>query len=124
MASRADLEKNGAAQAVLLSSAIAILTLAFVNLATEASEGIETIVQSVGSWMPGAKDIGSYSGKVALFLLAWLASWPFLHATLRAKQWPQSTVVAVFLTSLGLATTLLWPPMTHLAVTFLTRTDS
>ncbi len=111
---KTDLEKNGAAQAVLLSSMIGIFVLSVVNLGTEISTSFKDAVLNIGKlWMPGAEGIGPYSGKETLSLLAWLVSWFVLHRTLRAKEWNQPVVLMVFLLGIGVATTLLWPPVTH-----------
>lgn len=114
MDSKVDLEKLGIAQAAFLAGLIGVLTLALVNLGTEMSEGFKQAVHGVGKlWMPGAEGIGPYSGKETLALLAWLASWGILHFMLRRKEWNQGVVVILFLLGVGLATTLLWPPITQ-----------
>ena len=115
MASKTNLEKMGAAQAVLLSSMIGILTLSLVNVGTEISEAFKNAVFGIGKWwMPGAEGIGPYSGKETLGLLAWLGSWFFLHRALRAREWNHKAVLVIFLLGVGVATTLLWPPIIHL----------
>ncbi|MBI3252386.1 MAG: hypothetical protein HYZ52_03575 [Candidatus Omnitrophica bacterium] len=115
MNSKTDLEKYGAAQAVLLSAMFGILTLSLVNLGTELSDAFKNAVHAVGKiWMPGAEGIGPYSGKETLALLAWLGSWFIFHRALRARQWNQSAVLVLFLLGIGAATTLLWPPVIHL----------
>ncbi|MBI4431935.1 MAG: hypothetical protein HY592_00420 [Candidatus Omnitrophica bacterium] len=112
---KTNLEKKGAAQAAFLSSMIGILTLSAVNLGTEISEAFKETVFNIGKlWMPGAEGIGPYSGKETLSLLAWLISWFILHRMLRSKEWNQPAVLMVFLLGIGVATTLLWPPVTHL----------
>ena len=63
MQSKINLEKNGAAQAAILSLMIGILTLALVNLGTEISEALKNAVHTIGKlWIPGAEGIGPYSG--------------------------------------------------------------
>ncbi len=109
---KTNLEKNGAAQAAVLSAMLGILTLAFVNLGTEISEKFKTMVHNIGKlWMPGAEGIGPYSGKETLALAAWLLSWYLLHRWLRAKELDHQWVLAIFLVGIGCATTLLWPPV-------------
>lgn len=107
-----NLEKSGAAQAAFLSAMIGCLTLALVNLTTEISAAFKTFVFGVGKlWMPGAEGIGPYSGKETFALVAWLLSWVILHRMLRNKEWNLSAVLGIFLVGIGIATTLVWPPV-------------
>lgn len=115
--SKTDLEKNGAAQAAMLAAAFGVLTLAAVNVGTEVSEVFKTRVHDVGkALVPGAEGIGPYSGKEAISLAVWLLSWWALHRFFRAKELPAATFMALFLILVALATTLVWPPVTHLFV--------
>lgn len=105
-------EKNGPAQAALLSAMLGCLTLALVNLGTEMSGTFKGFVHQTGKlWMPGAEGIGPYSGKETLSLVVWLLSWLILHQILRSKQWNHTAVIVVFLAGIAVATTLLWPPV-------------
>lgn len=61
--------------------------------------------------MPGAQGIGPYSGKETLAALAWLGSWAVLHGALRARELNLSHWVIVFVLGVGVATTLIWPPV-------------
>lgn len=107
-----DTSKNGAAQAAVLSAMIAFLTLAFVNLGTEISSTFQTWVHGVGKlWIPGAEGIGPYSGKETLMLVGWLLSWVILGKVLKNREWNMVFVLVLFLTGVGIATTLLWPPV-------------
>lgn len=116
MSREANLEKNGLAQAALLSAMLGILSLSLVNLGAEVSKVFETSVHNLGKlWMPGARGIGPYSGKETVSLVVWLASWFFLHRILRTKEWNPQAVLVVFLAGIAIATTLLWPPVTHWA---------
>ena len=63
--------------------------------------------------MPGAEGIGPYSGKETLALLAWLGSWIGLHLVMRRRNRDLLNVGILFLIGIGLATTLLWPPVTE-----------
>ena len=64
-------------------------------------------------WMPGAEGIGPYSGKETVGLIAWLVSWVILHFSLRHKQLNGGLWLTVFLLGIGVATTLVWPPVWH-----------
>lgn len=117
MERKIDIEITGAAQAVLLSAMIGMVTLSLVNLGTELSEAFKEAVWQIGRWtMPGAQGIGPYSGKQTLSLAAWLFSWLMLTPALGEKGIPHRATLILFLGGLGLATTLLWPPATHLVV--------
>lgn len=114
MSPKTDLNQKGAAQAALFSVALGVLTLALVNLGTEFSESFKATVHQIGKlWMPGAQGIGPYSGKETLSLLVWLASWFLLHRVLRQREWNPPLVTSLFLAGIAVATTLLWPPVTH-----------
>ena len=108
---------TGAAVAALYGAMIGMLTLGVVNVLTQASKAFNAWVHGVGKlWMPGAAGIGPYSGKETLSLVAWLGAWAILHYTLRAKELKMSTALIVFLVGVGVATTLIWPPVfEHLA---------
>ncbi len=107
-----NLEKNGVAQSALLSAMFGCLTLALVNLGTEMSESFKTLVHNIGKlWMPGAEGIGPYSGKETISLVAWLVSWVIFYFILRDREWNFIFVIVLFLVGIGLATTLLWPPV-------------
>ena len=103
---------TGEAVAALLAAAIGMLTLAFVNQITAASEPFNAWVHSIGKlWMPGAQGIGPYSGKETLSVAAWLVSWAILHPLLRTRELPLSRCLIVFLVLVGVATTFIWPPV-------------
>jgi hypothetical protein len=104
--------KGGAAQAAMLSAMLGCLTLAVVNLGTEMSDGFKTFVHQIGKlWMPGAEGIGTYSGKETLMLSVWILSWLILGKILRNREWNMNVVWILFLLGIGVATTLLWPPV-------------
>jgi len=108
---------EGVAVAALMAAMVGMLTLAVVNVFTAASKGFNAWVYSVGKlWMPGAQGIGPYSGKETLALVAWLASWVILGVVLGGKEMRLSSWLIVFLVGVGIATTLIWPPVfEHLA---------
>ncbi len=108
---------GGIAVASFLSAMLGMLTLAVVNIFTAASKDFNAFVYGIGKlWMPGAQGIGPYSGKETLALVAWIGSWIILHMALRKKDVDISRWFIVFLIGVGLATTLIWPPVyDHLA---------
>jgi len=117
MATKPNFENLGVAQAAILAAMLGLLALSLVNLGTEMSDAFKTTVHNIGKlWMPGAQGIGPYSGKETISLLVWLVSWFLLHGILRTKEWNAQTVLAIFLVGIAIATTLLWPPVTHWAV--------
>ena len=103
-----------AAAAAILSTAIGLLALAGSHLFAEHSAAGKAWVHGCGkAWMPGAEGIGPYSGKETLALLAWLGSWLILHLWIGRKNVSLAVSGVLFLLSVGLATTLLWPPITE-----------
>ena len=108
---------TGIAAAAILSAALGLLTVAGSHILAECSEAGNAWVHNVGkAWMPGAQGIGPYSGKETLALIAWLGSWALLHLALRRKNVNLGFYGTLFLIGLGVATTLLWPPITATVV--------
>lgn len=105
---------TGIAAAATLAAAIGLLLLAASHLVAEVTPAGKTWVQAWGkAWMPGAQGIGPYSGKETLALLAWLGSWLGLHLALRRRAVNLTVSGVLFLLGIGVATTLLWPPVTE-----------
>ena len=103
---------SGIAIAALMASMLGLLALAVVNVLTAASKGFSTWVHGVGKlWMPGAEGIGPYSGKETISLVVWLGTWVVLHYALRERELKLSTWLIAFLVGVGVATTLIWPPV-------------
>jgi hypothetical protein len=103
---------GGIAVAALMGAMLGMLTLAVVNVLTAASPDFNKWVHDVGKlWMPGAQGIGPYSGKETLALISWLGSWLVLHLTLRKRDVEISRWFIIFLVGVGVATTLIWPPV-------------
>jgi hypothetical protein len=103
---------SGAAVAALLAGMCGMLALAIVNVLAEASEAFAGTVHGIGMlWMPGAAGIGPYSGKETVGLVAWIGSWMVLHPLMRGKELDLARWLVVFLIGVGVATTLLWPPV-------------
>lgn len=103
---------GGIAVAALMAGMLGMLTLAVVNVFTAASKPFNAWVHGVGKlWMPGAEGIGPYSGKETIALIVWLGSWALLHYALRGRDMKLSAWLVVFLVGVGVATTLIWPPV-------------
>jgi len=103
---------SGPAVGALVSAMLGMLTLALVNLGTQASKAFNGWVHGVGKlWMPGAEGIGPYSGKETLSALVWIGSWIVLHVAFRNRDLNLGRWLIVFLIGIGIATTLLWPPV-------------
>ena len=103
---------SGAAVGALLAAMLGMLALAIVNVIAEASEAFAATLHGLGKmWMPGAAGIGPYSGKETVGLVVWLLSWIVLHPALREKEPNMGRWLVVFLIGVGVATTLLWPPV-------------
>lgn len=108
---------RGAAAAAYLSASLGILALALSHLLSEKSQSAKNMIHGLGKlWMPGAEGIGPYSGKETIELVVWLFSWLVLHFLLKDKNVSIRWSGIIFLIILGVATTLLWPPVTHLLV--------
>ena len=103
---------GGVAVAALMAAMLGMLALAVVNVFTAASKPFNAWVHGVGKlWMPGAEGIGPYSGKETISLVVWLGSWVVLHYALRDRDMKLSVWLVVFLVGIGVATTLIWPPV-------------
>ena len=108
---------TGIAAAATLAAAIGPLTLAASHLLAEVTPAGKAWVHAWGkAWMPGAEGIGPYAGKETLALVAWLGAWLWLHLVLRRRAVNLTVSGALFLLGLGIATTLLWPPITERVV--------
>ncbi|MFI5324738.1 MAG: hypothetical protein ACHQ7H_00770 [Candidatus Rokuibacteriota bacterium] len=103
---------GGVAVAALMAAMLGMLALAVVNVFTAGSKPFNAWVHGVGKlWMPGAEGIGPYSGKETISLVVWLGSWLLLHYALRGRDMKLSVWLVVFLVGVGVATTLIWPPV-------------
>lgn len=106
---------TGPAAASLIAAGSGLLALGVSQVLSEASASFKGAMQALGNlWIPGAVGIGPYSGKETVALLTWLLSWALWHVILRKRE--VSLVVAgmVTLVFVGIATTILWPPVTEL----------
>lgn len=107
-----DQKPSGIAAAAILACTLGLLTLAGSHLLAEYSKAGKDWVHAWGkAWMPGAQGMGPYSGKETLALLAWFGSWILLHLWMRRKDVSLTASGVLFLMGIGLATTLLWPPV-------------
>ena len=114
---RSDEPTSGPAAAALLGMGLGLLALALAHVASEASAALQQSMQALGNaWIPGAQGIGPYSGKETVGLFVWLLSWLALHLTLRRREVSLVAAGVVSFLLVGLATTHLWPPVTHLLV--------
>jgi len=108
---------TGIAAAAVLAAALGLLVLAVSHLVAECSPAGKAWVHAWGkAWMPGAQGIGPYSGKETLALLAWSGSWLVLHLSLRRRAVNLTISGVLLLIGLGVATTLLWPPVTEAVI--------
>lgn len=103
---------NGAAIAAYLSAMLCLLTLGIVVFLCEASKTFTEKVHAIGKlWIPGAEAIGPYSGKETIALTAWILSWLILHLVFRKRELMGGFWLTLFLVGIGIATTLVWPPI-------------
>ena len=103
---------TGPAAAALIGVAGGILAVALSHVLSEASASFKEGMQVLGNlWMPGAQGIGPYSGKETAGLVVWLLSWMLLHLALRKREVNLVMTGIVTLVLVGVATTILWPPV-------------
>lgn len=108
---------SGAAVAATLAASLGVLALAIAQVMSAVSPSFKAAMQSLGNlWMPGAAGIGPYSGKETVALVVWLSSWALLHRLFHIRELSIGRFGTVALTLVGVATTLLWPPVTELFV--------
>ena len=110
-------QTTGPAAAAVLSAGLGLLALGIAQVLSEVSEAFKHAMQTLGNlWIPGAAGIGPYSGKETAALIVWLGSWLVFHALLKRRDVNLVAAGVLALGLVGLATTLLWPPITHLFV--------
>lgn len=97
--------------AALLAAAIGILSLAGVEITFRCGGSVQSWVAGLATALPGAWGIGPYAGKETVALAAWLASWALLHFAFAGRLRCTVGWLYVFLAAVGLATTLIWPPL-------------
>ena len=108
---------TGPAAAALLAAGLGLLALGLSHVLSEASTAVKNAMQMLGTlWIPGAPGIGPYSGKETVGLLVWLVSWAALHVVLRKRDIDLVATGIWAFVLVGLATTILWPPVIHILV--------
>lgn len=108
---------TGIGVAAYLAAGLGLVALAVSHLAAERSDAAKQAIHGLGkAWMPGAEGIGPYAGKETIALIVWLGSWIVLHQWLKAKDVSVKWSGVLFLALIGIATTLLWPPVTEWCV--------
>ena len=104
--------RTGRAAAALWSASIGLLALAATQLVAEISADAGKAIHNLGKiWIPGAEGIGPYSGKETIALIVWFGSWGILRQLLKDRDPSPGAVGIGLLITIGVATTLLWPPM-------------
>ncbi len=103
----------GAGVAVLWSAAIGLLTLSAFHLVSQFSRGLWDAMSWLGSWVPGAGEIGPFLGMDLVAVLVWVGSWALLRRSREVKAVNASVALATFLGAMALATLLAWPPVVH-----------
>ena len=105
---------TGPAAAALLAVGFGLLALGISQVLSEISGAFKSVMQTLGNlWIPGAQGIGPYSGKETVALMVWLASWVFLHGILKKREVSVALAGTAALILVGIATTILWPPITE-----------
>jgi hypothetical protein len=111
---------SGFAAAALISAGIGCFAMMVTHhfSDTEKTKTIENIVWFLGSWIPGSKNpdemwgnIGSYSGKETVMLIAWLVSWAILHFLWKDKNIKGNTIIFWLLGLIVAATAMSWHPL-------------
>ncbi|HAC64619.1 MAG TPA: hypothetical protein DCF68_14065 [Cyanothece sp. UBA12306] len=109
---------SGPAAAALVSAAFSCFLLMVNQHFCSLFKSWETIVWTLGSWIPGSHnsdplygEIGSYSGKETVMLIGWLVSWFILSKLWKNKQVPFSTIFFCLFTFIVAATVMNWHPL-------------
>jgi hypothetical protein len=111
---------SGPAAAAFVSAAIGCFAMMVAHHLSDAdhSKAIESFLWSLGSWIPGSRNpsklwgnIGSYTGKETVLLLAWLISWPILHLLWKDRAIAAITMIFWLLSLLIAATAMAWHPL-------------
>ena len=111
---------SGIAAAALISAGIGCFAMMVTHHLSDAdkTKTIETIVWSLGSWIPGSHNpdkmwgnIGSYTGKETMLLIGWLVSWPILNLLWKNTNIKTKTMIIWLLVLMIAATTMSWHPI-------------
>ena len=109
---------SGPAAAALLSAAFSCFALMFNQHLTVIFESWNETVWNLGGWIPGSRnpdplygEIGSYSGKETVMLIAWLSSWFVLSKLWQHRQIKFETILFWSFVFLVAATVMNWHPL-------------
>lgn len=109
---------SGPAAAAIVSAAFSCFILMLNQHLTSIFKGWNEIVWSLGDWIPGSKnpdpfygEIGSYSGKETVLLIAWLVSWFILHQLWKNKPIKTRTIFNCLFIFMVAATVMNWHPL-------------
>jgi hypothetical protein len=111
---------TGPAASALISTGIGCLAMMISHHLVEADATgvIEKLVWSLGSWIPGSHNpskmwgnIGSYSGKETVLLIAWPVSWVILHSLWKSRDIKAKTIIFWVLALFIAATVMSWHPL-------------
>lgn len=109
---------SGPAAAALISAAFSCFILMVNQHFTSAFKAWDKIVWSLGDWIPGSHnpnplygEIGSYSGKETVMLIAWLFSWLILNKLWQNKQIKTRTIFFCLFCFMVAATVMNWHPL-------------
>jgi hypothetical protein len=108
---------SGAAAAFLISGGIGAVTMMVVHHLSDTSKNTESMVEVLGSWIPGAVspdpmwgNIGSYAGKETALLIGWLVSLAILYPLLKHRQIKANTMFFWLFSLYTLAAAMSWHP--------------
>ncbi|MFM6012270.1 MAG: hypothetical protein ACKO99_16755 [Dolichospermum sp.] len=109
---------SGPAAAALISAAIGCFTMMMAHHFSDTNKNIETMLWSLGSWIPGSHNpskmwgnIGSYSGKETILLISWLVSWAILSLLWKNKKIKSRTIFFWLFALMVAATAMSWHPL-------------
>ncbi|MGK7932215.1 MAG: hypothetical protein AB4041_12385 [Microcystaceae cyanobacterium] len=113
-------ELSGEAAAAFLSTAIGAIAMMIAHHIADADQTktVQAKLLTLGSWIPGAANpdplwgnIGNYTGKETVLLLAWLISWIVLYFMLKDRQVKTATLFVWMIGLMTLATAMCWHPL-------------
>ncbi|MGK7945802.1 MAG: hypothetical protein AB4058_15175 [Microcystaceae cyanobacterium] len=111
---------SGEAAAAFLSASIGAIAMMIAHHLADADQSkvIQKKLLILGSWIPGADNpdplwgnIGNYTGKETVLLLAWLISWIILYVLLKDRQVKTVTLFVWMIGLMTLATAMCWHPL-------------
>jgi len=95
---------TGIVVAALFAALVGLLTLAVVNIYSDADAGFQRAITLNSG-------IGPYSGKEVFWLGGWFLGWVVLHFALRKKQLNLRKWFGAWLVGMAIATLLMYPPV-------------